>query len=296
MDDEKMGPKEFSESVFDALDNLIAESESLVLKPPADSFPWQHAMENQHGAEEQVAKLYLDKGFKTPRFAWAPSPAAMFTAVNMLRSVQAGQRHKFIEALVPVEDPIASAKRALLDAVINRDITVTMGAGVAQYMTGRYGNWSRNNSSHGSLRALDDLARHLAGIATRKPFNPFGVLTPATFDENLIWPAWYSQCIGPLANNSLCFLPYIHICWLCRSPVRTVLYENNHLAEIEFSDGYSVTLSDPEADESVEAFLGRECHHSTRDCACDEEPLQLGDGGIPDDDSVPLDPGLRGKL
>jgi len=238
MSDEKMGPKEFSEAIFDALDNLIAESEGLVVSPRVD-FPWKGQAEDHWSAEEQVRKLYDALGFKPPRHtAWAPSPAAMFTAVNMLRGVQAGQRHRFIEAIVPAEDPIASAKRTLLEAIVNKDITVTMGAAVAPFMRRA---WKNVNE----LLAVDDLADHLRFIKT---FNPLGVSTPATCQENNVYSVCYFQCRGPLQQQALCFMPYVHVCWFCRPPVETELYPNGHLRMMRFSDGYSVFLSDPEAE------------------------------------------------
>ena len=242
-DHEKIDAADFSEMLFNTLQN----PEGLVVSPRVD-WPWEGPVAARwgHNQAEDAIRAFYDKFAQQKlimplaeplRIAWAPSPAALYTAVNMLRGVQAGMRHKFIEALVPHEDPIASAKRTLLDAIINRDVTVTMGASMARYFDWRVAD---------DPVAIRDLENHLRYAVDRKPYNPLGKATPATFNEGALYPVRYNECIGVLQATVFMFLPYLKICWLCHTPVVTECWPNGHLKRMLFTDGYEVRLADPE--------------------------------------------------
>ena len=223
------------------IDDLIQDAEGLVKAEPADEFPWSKCDRGNHSdAERQLTEIYAGIGLKPPRFAWALSPPALFTAIQMLRTVHAGQRHKFIESLVPVDDPIASAKRTLLDAITDRNIMTTMGAAVKPMFVKRYEKYDVLETPY-----MKDIARHLRYYDSPKHKSPLQVATPAKFEENTVYPALHFFSTW-LRINTLLFLPYVHICWICETPTETELWPNQHLRRMKFADGYEVRLADPE--------------------------------------------------
>ena len=239
-DEGKVGAVEFSELVF----KTIQEAEGLVKAEP-DEFPWSKCDRGNHSdAEAQLTEIYAGIGLKPPRFAWALSPPALFTAIQMLRAVHVGQRHKFIEAMVQADDPIASAKRTLLDAITDRNVMTTMGAAVKPMFDKRYKMYSE-------WRCLKDLAKHLLYYDSPQHKSPLPVKTPARFAENTIYPAMYFMT-GWLSLNTLLVLPYVHVVWICEAPLVTEVWPNQHLRMMKFADGYEVRLADPDANKFLE--------------------------------------------
>lgn len=232
MSDEKVNAVDFSEMVF----KTISEAEGLVKAEP-DEFPWSKCDRGNHSdAEAQLTEIYAGIGLKAPRFAWSLSPPALFTAIQMLRAVHVGQRQNFINAMVEADDPIASAKRTLLDAITDRNVMTTMGAAVGKQMFGR--------ANPGDYLYIWDLGHHLRYYDSPKHKSPLQVATPAKFEENTVYGVDH---IGALRRNTLLFLPYVHICWVCEPPTETQLWPNGHLRMMKFADGYEVRLADPEA-------------------------------------------------
>lgn len=190
--------------------------------------------------------MYQSARMNPPRFAWGLSPAAVFTAIQMLKTVHAGQRHKFIEAMVPSSDPIASAKRTLLDGITDRNVMTTMGA--AQRPRFYPGNPEFN------YVYLRDLSNHLYYYDLPEHKRPGKVSTFATFRENTVFPALY-HLSSWLPMQTLLFLPYVHICWISEPPTETSLWPNGHLMMMKFADGYTVALQDPEAEQEAPLAL-----------------------------------------
>ena len=205
---------------------------------------------DQYTTEEQVRTWYSRLSLKPPRFAWAPSPAAMFTAINMLRTVQMGTRNSFIEAIVPLEDPQSAARRTVLEAIIDRNVTTTMGGAVKNLL-----NWR----DVGDLICLRDAIRVLGKHALHTM-----AATTVNVNESTIYPANHHECIGSLQHTTFCFAPYVHVCWFAKPPIKTRIYDDGHLELLRWSDGYVIALPPvPKADELE---------------AKEPEPLRLGDG------------------
>lgn len=247
-------------SDFDAIDNLLQTAIALQ-KPPRDTFPWEdnETGEDHVTPERLITKAYENAFLKPPRFAWAPSPAAMYTGINMLRHIQTGQRHKFIEGLVPSSDIDGAARRTVLDAIIDRTVTTTMGGSVASLLNLNL----RNEAPKWLVNLTDFLAPHSFVPQTLGPFrNPPGV------NEVTVYPARME--IGwPLCLYILSFVPYAHVCWFCLPPVEARLNEDNQLEFMRFRDGYTITIDHtrelPEAEPDMELpALGGEVQEPQR--------------------------------
>jgi len=264
-DDEKIGPKEFSDALSDAVFELLQQDVAAMefYRLQASKIPWANLTRaelsyDQYTTEEMVKVWYARLQLKPPRFAWAPSPAAMFTAINMLRTVQMGQRHNFINAIVPAEDPQAAARRTLLEAIIDRNVTVTMGGAVKNLL-----NWRDVGESIAVRDAIRFLDHYRLRPMNAAPVSPvFEKHLPV--NESTIYPANHHECIGSLQLTVFCFSPYVHVCWFCHPPVETRIYDDGHLELMRWSDGYEIALPPvPKDDEELEAA---------------PEPLRLGDG------------------
>ena len=236
---DKMGPQDFSDALFNALQDVSGTS--LVVRPPEEPFPWvgypggeDHAM-----AEDAIRRIYERLKLKPPHWAWAPSPASMYMAINMLRAIQSGQRHKFIEGLVLANDPVAHAKRTLLDAIIDRTVTTTTGQAIKPLL-----GWRSREKMW-----MSDLLRFLGAHNFRTQNAGPKPLPGPNVNEVTVYPDNYLECIGPLVQI-LSFIPYVHICWICRPPIEARLYEDGHLQMMRFSDGYEISL--PPAEEPKE--------------------------------------------
>jgi hypothetical protein len=222
-------------SDFDAIDALLHTPN----KPPRDIFPW----ENNFGGEDHVqpeliiGKAYEHAGLNKPRYSWAPSPAAMYTAINMLRQIQSGQRHKFIEGLVPAQDIEGSAQRTVLDAIIDRTVTTTMGGCVKTMLDF---SWRP---------VLPMWPTDLRGFLHSHHFIPqsFGPFpNPPSVNEVTVYPAEMMYGYA-LSLNVLSFVPYIHLCWFCLPPVETRVNDDNRLEFMRFRDGYTISIRHEEA-------------------------------------------------
>jgi hypothetical protein len=222
-------------SNHDAIDALVHTPTK-----PLRNFPW----ENNYGGEDHVqaeliiGRAYENVGLNKPRFAWAPSPAAMYTGINMLRHIQAGQRHKFIEGLVPAQDIEGSAQRTVLDAIIDRTVTTTMG-GCVKYMLklkwkASPPRWMRD------LRGFLDPRQFIP-----QTFGPFP--NPPSVNEVTVYPAEILQFWLGLSRNVLLFAPYVHLCWFCMPPVETRVNDDNRLEFMRFRDGYTISIRHEEA-------------------------------------------------
>jgi hypothetical protein len=254
--DEKMDAKDFSEMVFKTLSTVdpeaLAEFERQRFRNLQwATIPWTDLTQaelsyDQYTTEEQVKLWYGRLSLKPPRFAWAPSPAAMFTAINMLRTVQMGTRNSFIEAIVPLDDPQSAARRTVLEAIIDRNVTTTMGGAVKNLL-----NW-RDVGDLICLRdAIRELGHHHLHNMNAGPV-PYGHTAP-NVNESTIYPANHNECIGSLQHTTFCFAPYVHVCWFAKPPIETKIYDDGHLELLRWSDGYQIALPPVQNDDELEA-------------------------------------------
>jgi len=245
---EKMGPQEFNDALFNALQDHSGTA--LALRKDDPVFPWVGHPEDHAIPEGYVASLYESLRLKPPRFAWSTSPAAMYTAIDMLMGIQAGQRHKFIESLVVSADPLASAKKTVLDAIIDRTVTTTLGAAIKSMI-----GWKSrctdlwfadlNRLFHGQTFGDHTASRR----ATRSRLN-----------EVTVYPVDHFEGVTALAPFVFSFVPYMHACFICLPPTNVTLYENGHLCEMQFGDGYAMSLADPDIP-TVPALPSGESQH-----------------------------------
>ena len=247
-DDEKLGPKEFSEMFFAAMQNPAG------LVRVKSGFPWQNAPygEDHVGCEDFIRNIYGVLNLKEPRFSWAPSPAALFTAINMLRSMQ-GRRMDFIQAIVPVEDTMMAAKRTLLDAIIDRDVTVSLGAPIKTML-----RWHED----AELLCVEDFAMRLGRQAFQTQSPGPGSLPGPRTSEVTLYPALHNACIGAMQQQAICFVPYIRVCWFSRPPVETQTYDDGHLKLMRFADGFTATVADREPRYQILPACAKEKHES----------------------------------
>lgn len=172
-------------------------------------FPWSGVVEDRYLAELAISKIYDAMGLKTPKFAWAASPRSMEGAIEMLRTVHRGTRQEMVRSLVPSGNPVETeAKRVLLEAMLDRDLTVTTGAFLADKVAGR-----------GSIQ--DSLIARLAR------------LVPSLCTLNIVGAP-------RLAEQALFIAPYVHLCWLSRPPVLLQDAEPGEAPLARFADGFEV--------------------------------------------------------
>lgn len=247
MDDNKMGPSEFSDAFFNMLQ----------AKSNASPLPWmtQTYGEDRWSAEEAMRALYTKLGLKHPRFAWASSPRAMFEAINLLRTMR-GQREKVIDSLIPNETALAteedvrrtSAARVVLDAMLDRDLLVTVGAPLLS-MLGQLAYKRRPDAPP----AVVDLSMRFAKQTFISQGGPGSLPGPPTSDVT-IYPALHSEFIGPVSQQVFCMAPYLKVCWFSLPPTTTELYDDGHLERVVFSDGFHVSIP-----KFVQEFQFAEC-------------------------------------
>ena len=222
-------------SDHDEIDALLDAAIALQ-KPPRDYFPWENVKggEDRVAPEQMITRLYESLRLKPPRFTWAPSPAAMYAGINMLRTIQKGQRYLFIEGLVRADDIDGAAKRTVLEAIIDRTITTTMGGCIVGMIP-----WVSLKLDH---LWPTDLRRFLASHRfTPQGLGPSWHNAAPSVNEVTLYPADYF--VGPpLAYHTLSFVPYTHLCWICLPPIEAQLYDDNHLAMMRFRDGYQINL------------------------------------------------------
>jgi hypothetical protein len=216
---------------------------AIVQHRPDPAYPWAFASEDRWAAQEAVKILYASLQIAQPRFAWAPSPAAMHRASRMLRQVQAGTAYQMVQALVPVGDGDRidrEAKIALLAAMIDPDVTTQSGGLIINLISGVFGG-----PASGMFPALTDLRNQLKFAES----DPSRTTAPATFMGQSLWPAFYPGFnvfrLSPIQRQAIIIMPFTRICWLCRPPLYIRTDENGrlHCADgpaAEWSDGFKV--------------------------------------------------------
>ena len=213
-----------------------------------ESLPWLgHKLGEDHWvAEEAMRKIYTRLNLKEPRFAWAPSPRAMFEAINLLRSMR-GQREKVINAIVPIGDDkrLAAAHQTVLEAIVDRDLLVNVGAplkGMLKWREGQVPLCVSDLSSRFSKQTFQSQGG-IHGEGKAGTGGAFAMLVPTS--DVTIYPALQVQlpaAAGGIQSQVLCMAPYVKVCWFSRPPVSTDLYEDGHLKRMMFADGFTIDV------------------------------------------------------
>jgi hypothetical protein len=170
----------------------------------------------------------------------------MYTGINTLRHIQTQQRARFIEGLVVAEDIQGAAQRTVLDAIIDRTVTTTMGGCIKGMIP-----WLKLIRDEPSW--LTDLQMFLSRhrfVSQTVGYVPGGPLPGPGVNEVTLYSAEYF-CGPPLAYHTLSFVPYTHVCWFCLPPIAAECYDDGHLGFMRFSDGYTIQLDHPEAEKEL---------------------------------------------
>lgn len=197
--------------------------------------PW---IEDQTVANDVIAEMYAKLGFKPPKFVWSKSPRVIHEAIEMLKRIHAGQRHNAIEALVPYnEDTLfRESQKTLLECLIDRDISVTMGASLRSMMP----------YSKGMERELGRLPGFL--VHALRPQNVGRQTAPAGWSDVCMYSVGLPSIL--LANQTFCVLAYKAVAWMC-SPGKKFVDDVNTVWT--WGDGYTVVIKHEEPKEEDEA-------------------------------------------
>jgi len=182
----------------------------------------KHFIEDRWAVQDLLRERYEHLGIAKPRFVWAASPAAIYGAIEMLRQVQHGQTHNLVNAMVPMQSPVeTSTRRTALTALIDPDITVTMGAALQKQIRALSGKAWHELIADGFLNAL------LA------PKNLERKVGPARWEDAVVYS---SQCgFGRFDEQLFCMCPYTKIVWLCQPAERQG-------DDLVFQDGFVISL------------------------------------------------------
>jgi len=199
--------------------------------------PW---VEDQWAAQEALNEFYAKLGMKPPKHVWAKSPRVIHEAIEMLRRIHAGQRHNAIEALVPYnEDTLfRESQKTLLEAIIDKDLTVTMGASLSRQFPYRK-PWDLGRLPGFLEHALQpqNLGRHTA---------------PAGWSDVCLYSAGLSSVT--LQTQTFCVLPYKALAWMCSPGQKT---ESADATVWAWADGYTVVIPNEDSrddeDKEIEA-------------------------------------------
>jgi hypothetical protein len=206
------------------------------------TFPWEMRTmgEDRAAAEDQIADNYQRLNLKRPKFAWATSPAALWSARTMMR--QYPMKQTFIDAIIPNRGLVtieSEARRAMLEAILDNDLLVSTGAPVAPMLC-----WRPLLSPPRAYHAINDADRIITHNARASDaLSQFS--TPAGWSNAVLYPALHPQGIGHLAANAFCILPYVKLCWLCLPPLFMKTEPTGHLhcddgPAARWSDGYEI--------------------------------------------------------
>ena len=234
------------------------------------TFPW-YSEADQFVCREQIAALYEKVGVKRPAVAWCASPMAMFTSHQYLREFQTKTRQVAIQALIPYSDPIENgAKASFLEAVMDKDITVTVGASMKTMF-----RWQRHHTFDNLYRSIESLPSMHGQFQTSHK-----VSTPATTFDGMMFPGGYIDCIGPtggLGCSVYAIMPFAKLCWICHRPLITrqheagFLHAEDGIPAMEFSDGFKVYAKHIEIEEEIIDGEYLEAGEETRGLPAHEE-------------------------
>jgi hypothetical protein len=195
-------------------------------------FPWLNIAEDREVVHDALTGLYARLGLKRPRFTWARSPFAMMGAIRYMREMQTGTKGEAIKAMVKGLDPIeAEIRSVFLDGIIDQNLSVTTGACLKNTLMGP-------NTSHTSgLLPIKELAENLA-----QQFGNYGRV--AGWKDWALYPVWHEFNYA-LRTQTLCIIPFVHVCWISRPPVMVKTDDEGHLhcadgPAVRFADGFEV--------------------------------------------------------
>lgn len=220
---------------------LLLDGDAAQRNRSKGDFPWDQRTfgEDRFAAEEKVREVYASLKLNPPKVAWATSPAAMWSAVTMLK--QFAMKQRLVDSLVPAGGGVETeSKRALLSAIIDSDLTVSMGAPVARLFGWK--RWECPPRVHRAIREADRIITHASRASAALARSPG---TAAGYSDAVLYPVLHAEGIGSLAANAFCILPYARICWFCLPPLYVKTNPEGHLHSedgpaIAWADGYSL--------------------------------------------------------
>lgn len=196
-------------------------------------FPWSGYSEDREKVHDAIAGIYSCRQLPRPIFSWARSPYSMFGAMQYLRSMQIGSRQEAIKAIVRGGDPLeAEARAVFLESVMEKNLTVTVGANMRDIFGPRSEGWLKP-------------VKQLAEILERK-FTP----PPNGKPLSAGWKDWVMYSIAREFNHAmltqtLCIAPFMRIVWISRPPMflKTDDEGNLHCGDgpaVRFEDGFEI--------------------------------------------------------
>lgn len=226
-------PKIDSKEFFAMLDEM-----ELVRKESAQGYPWSDVMEDRYAAELCVGSLYAAHKIPAPRaYSWARSPRAMWGAIKLMRQFQKESRQNVVAGLIPMTDPVETeAKRVMLDTVLDRTLSVTMGGNLAK--TFAMGHSQMRRSLVDLKRVLESQMAGIRGLGAgqREP----------TFAEMTLWPVEkLPHQFFHLQRQAIIIAPFTHVCFFSRPPAYIYTDDHGHLHRVDgpavrFEDGFEI--------------------------------------------------------
>jgi hypothetical protein len=223
---------------FAALDEI-----EIVRRESNSGYPWQHVMEDRAAAEDCIASLYKKHSLNPPRaYSWARSPRAMWGAIKLMRQFQTESRQNVVAGLIPMGDPVETeAKRVMMDTIMDRTLTVTLGGNLSNIFRTNLGTMRRSLEDLKEILNLQMEGEHGLGRGQRAPM----------FAEMVLWPISNLPGFHNLKCQALVIAPFTHVCFLSRPPkyIKTNLAGRLHCTDgpaVLFEDGYEVWAAQTE--------------------------------------------------
>jgi len=214
---------------FGILDDYERKRHEIML---VSSLPWKGVSEDRERVHDVLDRMYASIGLAPAKKCWAKSPYSMFGAMSFLRQMQITSRQEAIKSIVPAtENPLdVEAKRTFLEAVMERDLTVSMGGNLREQLFGGKANSAPPLS-------VTQLASLLAGRFTPPSY---GKPLPAGWRDWVVYPLM-APFSYDLQSQTLCLAVFAKCAWLCRPPVVLDVDEDGNLTYARFEDGFEVT-------------------------------------------------------
>ncbi len=230
---------------FGLLDDIDRQRHDLML---VNTLPWKGVSEDRERVHDVLRKMYAGIGLAPPKFCWARSPYSMFGAMTYLRQMQTAQRQEAIKAIVPASgQPLEDeARRTFLEAVMDRDISVTFGANLRGQL---FGGKADSNCPRSVAQLAGLLGSRFTPMPNGKPL-PAGWNDWATYP--LMAPFNYD-----LQSQTLCLAVFVRVAWISRPPVVFETDDDGNLLYARFEDGFEVTRK-PEPKDKTPALTDGE--------------------------------------
>lgn len=197
-------------------------------------FPWEHVTEDRERLKDAINARYEALGLKHPRITFARSPNAAFGALMYLRQMQTTMRQNVITAMTKndVDQLDAEARAVFLESIIDKDLTVSLGACL------------RDSLLPGEGRRLRPLVQ-LADILRQKFTPPAnGKPQPAGWRDWVVYPVEHGFNYD-IQTQCFCLLAFVKAVYVSLPPlfIRTDEDGNLHSAEgpaVRFADGFEI--------------------------------------------------------